>query len=265
MLSWLNFNQEIKYIMKKLIISFCFFTASAVFASSSTYAGSDADYAKTVKADGGVLYSLAKSSKSVMHIFDAMPKIRIYKYTGTAATKYFGKGDRGNDKSPHGRVIYPQHVTNQDYYMLAYTLPTANEASMLVQIDDYDLMDVGAKKQFADTVAEMKKMGVNAEMPAYEPAKPALLAAHHDMFAVAQNSKSLHELKVSERFADVSEAYVAHQTDISYFTGLIKNRYLIKIQLSGVNSLKTTSDVEEYISEYMSNLSLKGLSPTVGK
>ena len=111
-----------KNIMKKLITSFCVFAASAVFANTSATAGSDADYAKTVKADGGVLYSLAKSSKSVMHIFDAMPKIRIYKYTGTAATKYFGKGDRGNDKSPHGRVIYPQYVTNQDCYTLAYTL-----------------------------------------------------------------------------------------------------------------------------------------------
>ena len=70
-----------KNIMKKLITSFCVFAASAVLVNTSATAGSDADYAKTVKADGGVLYSLAKSSKSVMHIFDAMPKIRIYKYT----------------------------------------------------------------------------------------------------------------------------------------------------------------------------------------
>ena len=57
-----------KNIMKKLITSFCVFAASAVIANTGAYAGSDADYAKTVKADGGVLYSLAKSSKSVMHI-----------------------------------------------------------------------------------------------------------------------------------------------------------------------------------------------------
>ena len=105
--------------MKKPITSLCVLLVSTVFTLTSAYASDDADYAKTVTGDNGVRYSLTKSAKSVMHIFDAMPKMRIYKYTGTEATKYFGKGDRGNDISPHGQVIYPQYVTNQDNYMLA--------------------------------------------------------------------------------------------------------------------------------------------------
>ena len=163
--------------------------------------------------------------------------MRIYKYTGNEATKYFGKGDRGNDKSPHGRVICPQYVTNQDNYMLAYNLPTANEASMLVTLYDWDMADLDAKKQHGELVAEFKKM--NISVPLFDGgSKAKILASHHEMFKVALASKSLNELKVSTRFADIDEAYVAYRADESYFTGVIKMRYSIMIKINGVTTLK---------------------------
>ena len=252
--------RKAKAITKKLSANLYFLLATTFF--TCAFADDDANYAKTVTGDGGVRYSLAKNAKSMMHVFDAMPKMRIYKYTGTEATKYFGKGDRGNDKTPHGRVIYPQHVSSQDNYALEYNLPTANESSMLVTLYDWDLADVDAKKQHGELVAEFKKM--NIPVPPFEGgSKAKMLASHHEMFTVALASKSLDEFKVSTRFADIDEAYVAYRADESYFTGVIKKRYSIMIKINGVYTLKSTDDVEEYIASYVSKLSLKGLSPPI--
>jgi hypothetical protein len=246
---------------KKLLAVF----VTLVVMLTNAYAGSDSDYAKTVTGEGGVLYSLTKTSKSMMHVFDAMPKIRLYKYSGTAATKYFGKGDRGNDKSPHGRTFFPSVITNHQYYEMEYNMPTANEKNMSVIITDLDRADEGTKIEYDALVAEFKKLGLPSPPP-YEKPKAVMLAVHRELFeGVAKNSKDAQKLRVSTRFSDIDEAYVAGYDTNRYYEGMVKNRYLIKINLSDVDTLNSTDAVEAYIDDYVSKLGLKGLPPSLDK
>jgi hypothetical protein len=233
----------------------------AMFTVASAYAGSNADYTKTVTGQGGALFSLSKGDAAALEAsFDAVPKIYLYKYTGSKLKDIYKLGlDRGNEKSPHGRIIFPTVISNQDYHLFELNLPSANEGVMQVGIDDLDLMEIGLKKQFADMEIEFKKMGI--AMPATPPPgsqKAQALSIHRQMYGVAMQSKRL-DFRISKKFAAIDDAYVEFKPEESFFTGTVHGRYLFKIKLIGIQGLGSCDDVEKYIDNYVSQISFSGM------
>lgn len=233
----------------------------AMLMLSNAYAGTNADYTQTVTGQGGALFSLSKGDPAVLiNTFDAMPKVYLYKYTGNQLKNIFKLGlDRGNDKSPHGRIIFPSHSSNQDYHELEVSLPSGNEGVMKVSVDDLDLIEVGLKKQYAELAIEFKKMGI-AQPATLSPSsqKPKMLAMHQQMVGVAKLSKDIN-FRTSTKFTAIDSAYVAFKPEGSYFTGTVHGRYILKISLDGIDGLASCEDVETYIENYVAQFNFSGL------
>lgn len=233
----------------------------AMLMVNNVYANANANYTKTVTGQGGALFSLSKGDPAVLiNTFDAMPKVYLYKYTGNQLKNIFKLGlDRGNDKSPHGRIIFPSHVSNQDYHELEVSLPSGNEGVMKVSVDDLDMIEVGLKKQYAELAIEFKKMGIAMpETPSPASQKTQMLAIHQQMVDVAKLSKDIN-FRVSSKFTAIDNAYVAFKPEGSYFTGTVHGRYLLKISLDGIAGLASCNDVETYIDNYMAQFNFSGL------
>jgi hypothetical protein len=240
----------------------------AMLTLSSAYAGTDADYTKTVTGQGGALFSLSKGdAAALVSVFDAIPKIYLYKYTGSQMKDIYKLAvDRGNDKSPHGRIIFPPHSSNQDYHVLEVDLPSGNEGSMKVNVDDLDMAEIGLKKQFAALEIEFKKMGiVMPAAPAPESQKAQRLAMHREMYGVAKQSKNIN-FRTSTKFTAIDDAYVAFKPEGgSYYTGTVHGRYVLTISLNGIAGLASCDDVEAYIDNYMAQFSFSGMPSSKDK
>jgi hypothetical protein len=224
------------FLLYSLLLNYNFASAAA------------SDYAKSVVGQGGAVFALSNSSKSVMHVFDAMPKMALYKYTGSEYKDIYKIGlNRGNDKARHGTVVYPQHTTNRDHFTLFYPLKTAQDGgTMLVEIEDMDLAGVGYKT--------------------------AVISTQDVVFNIAErlNQDFNLEHQVGMRpvtsFKGIDKAYIEFKpNEKSHFKGVMKNRYLVTITLSGVNALANCSDVEAYIADYVTQIGVEGLPPSLDK
>ena len=176
--------------------------------SDCTFASAAAsDYAKSVVGQGGAVFALSNSSKSVMHVFDAMPKMALYKYTGSEYKDIYKiELKRGNDEARHRTVVYLQHTTNRDHFTLFYPLKTAQDGgTMLVEIEDMDLAGVGYKTAVISTqdvvfnIAERWNQDFNLEHQA--------------------------EMRPVTRFKGIDKAYIEFKpNEKSHFKGVMKNR-----------------------------------------
>lgn len=150
-------------------------------------------------------------------------------------------------------------MSNQDYHVLEVALPSANDGYMKVSVDDLDMIEIGLKKQYAELAIEFKKMGIAMpETPSPSSQKPQMLALHQQMYSVAQLSKDIN-FRTSTKFAAIDEAYLAFKPEGSYFTGSVKNRYILKISLDGIAGLASCDDVETYIENYMAQFNFTGM------
>jgi hypothetical protein len=190
----------------------------------------DHDYVKNVKGDEGLIYSLSLSSKPVEHLFDALPKLRVYQYTGTKAA-HVGKAFK--------RVVYPDIFSTQDNFKLQYNLPTANDGEMLVEIMDLSLSPSGAKAIWLSTFEQMYAAANAANADFIESEGAGLRVSHA---------------------TKLKHAYLSfRKNDKSQFVALHNNRYLITLTLTNVSGLTSCTNVESYVQPYVQNVNTNPL------
>lgn len=237
---------------------------SLLFSITSFAQSTDADYAKTVKGEGIIRHSLAKTSKKVVHLFDALPKITTYQYTGT---QY--QFTRAQQVAL--RVFYPPYWSSSDEWELKVPVPTdTDKSSMTVSINDLGLMQVtylrNLKRVEAENDAMMKKLGLPKVPIAYTDTKLQYLTNHKMLFDVAKavNSDYIPAEKAGMRpvkFANIEDGFIKYSDyDGGYFTGIIQNRYVIVIELKSVSKLHNCTDVEHYLAKYMADLNFAPLT-----
>ncbi|MEO8254046.1 MAG: hypothetical protein ABI554_06620 [Flavobacterium sp.] len=244
--------------MKKIILLFLLFSRISVIAQDS-----DANYAKTVQGEGIKRHSLAKTSKTVVHLFDAFPKITTYQYKGT---KYAFTAAQQLQK----RVFYPPHWSNHDQWQLTVPVPTYNdEGSMIVSFNDLDLMQAfylkNLKKAQKENDEMMKKMSLPIVPITIIDNKKVFLESHKMFYANAQkvNSNYIAQEKggiIPVKFPNIVDGFIRYSDyDGASFQGIVQNRYIINIELKEVKSIHNCTDAEQYLKNYISKINFSTL------
>lgn len=246
--------------MKKLLfLKFLFLT---LFLNAQTNEVSC--YKKFTEPDGSH-HCLAIASKAVSYIFDAMPKIWLYKYTGTE----FGKKEYSDLlKSDKLFVHYPTFINSSQEYEIEVNISTENDRYMIVSILDLNAADEHSSRGIvkiqkeSDDLAD--KLGYAKTKLEFTPSKPKFLDIHNTMYnvAVATNLNYSIDEKRGIRpfeFLNFEKGYVSFDgTDHSgFYTAILKERYIITIKLKDVITLKDCKSVEDYITDYLLKLSIE--------
>ena len=102
--------------------------------------------------------------------------------------------------------------------------------------------------------------------------KAKMLESHRNMFAVAQRTNMDYIEKekggvMPVSFPDITDSYITYSDydgnynggNSAYFTGIIKNRYMIKIKLTDIQKIQKCSDAKNFITQYLSLLNYAAL------
>ena len=257
--------------MKKLIASLILLFSFSAFAEWS-----DKSYFKVTRDPQGVPHGLSFESKAVVHAFDALPKIRTYQYSGTKYSNLAaGKGDgAGYEPSMH----YPPHWTSSDKSTVWVEIHADNDLGLMkVELTDLDVMqqlylnDMAKLAIESDALMAQLKLPKVA-MPPLEDMKAKMLESHRNMFAVAQRTNMDYIEKekggvMPVSFPDITDSYITYSDydgnynggNSAYFTGIIKNRYMIKIKLTDIKKIQKCSDAKNFITQYLSLLNYAAL------
>lgn len=248
--------------MKKLLI------LSMLFFSCITNAQTSPPTCKKTFAEpNGILHCLLISSGTVSHVFDAMPKVWLYKYTGSR----FLKNEYSELMKENKLVVhYPTYVNSSQEFQIEVLIPTGDEQYMTVALMDLNAADeYGARKikelqKESDALAD--RLGYPKTKIKFEENKPAFLNAHDTLYkvALAVNQNYIESEKRGLRpfeFPNFQKGYVSFdESDHSgYYAATIKGRYMISIKLRGIKTLKDCQSVENYVSDYLTKLDAANL------
>ncbi|TDL99557.1 MAG: hypothetical protein C4K58_06595 [Flavobacteriaceae bacterium] len=250
--------QKMKKILS-LYFVFFFFVLSAQSHDSQCW--------KMTKS-GATEHCLSFRSKEVVHMFDALPKYRLYQYSGSK----FGS-DSEIKEMGNNRFFYPTYQNTREEYEIEVYIPTYNDKYMVVTLLDLDAMDQKNQREMQKLQNESnelaQKMGYPKTELKFTPTKPLLLNNHNTMYNVAfvtnlnYNSDEKGGLRPFE-FPNFQKGYVgfSEHDHSGYYTAIIKNRYIIKIKLTEIHTLKDCSSVENYLTEYLSKFNFLVLPPS---
>lgn len=228
----------------------------------------NSSYWKTYTEPNGIQHSLSVASKNVVHLFDAMPKYWLYKYSGSENLK---KEYADLLKAKNLIVHYPTFINSHQEFAIEVLIHTDKDKYMTVELTDLNVADKFAQREIkkiqieSDALAD--KLGYAKTKIEFTPSKPTIINNHNTMYnvAVATNLNYSIDEKRGIRPYEVQnfqKGYVSFdESDHSgFYTSLIKDRYLVTIKLNDVKTLKDCKSVEDYILEYLSKFNLEILS-----
>lgn len=208
-------------------------------------------------------YCLQIGSETAIHLFNLLPKIKDYKYTGDAE---YNNPTNGNT------IFYPTYQnTGQKYELKQYIKTDKDKAEMVVTIADLDLADILGKKEFNQSMQTMKKQLSDQGMSIPEEMEKMTFTGNRaqqiETFKAMYNTgKQLNAdylpnegagfMPITlDHFENASVAYKDFEKAAS-FSATYADRYLFFIEIKNVDKYKSCSTVMAYLSEYLSQVNL---------
>ncbi|MFI8380262.1 hypothetical protein [Leeuwenhoekiella sp. NPDC079379] len=215
-------------------------------------------------------HCLQSGSDAAIHLFDVLPKIRDYKYTGDA---------NYNNPNNSNTIFYPSYQnTAQKYELKQYIKVDQGNSEMIVTITDLDLADIKGKQEFTESIEGMKKrfkergIEIPAEMEnvSYTANRLQLINSFKTMFNVAKqlNTDYLPAEGVGMMTVNLDNfenAYVVYK-DLekeANFSASYADRYLFTIQIKNVNKYNSCNTLMAYLSPYLAEVALGSLDRNI--
>jgi hypothetical protein len=252
--------------MKKIFLVLSMLYSSILFAQADNL---DAMCSKIVK-DAKYNYCLQAGSKTAIHLFDVLPKIRDYAYTGDATY---------NAPTNSNTIFYPTYQNSgQAYELKQYIKADKDHGEMIVTIIDLDLADVLGKEklnEFKETMrkqyaAQGRDLSEAIEKMPYESNRVKQIEFIKTQYNVAKKLNSDYIPSEGVGMMPITldnfeNAYVLYR-DIeksASFTASYADRYLFFITVKNVDKYKSCSTAMTYLSSYLSGVKLGLLDPNI--
>ncbi|WP_428025692.1 hypothetical protein [Arcobacter sp.] len=252
--------------MKKIFLVLSMVYSCSLFAQSDNLAGM---CSKIVK-DAKYKYCLQIGSKTVIHLFDVLPKMRDYGYTGDAAY---------NAPSNSHTIFYPTYQNSrQEYELTQYLKANKKSGEMIVTITDLDLADIIGKEKINESKVTMQKqfatLGIKIskeiEEIIYEPNRIKRIESIKMQYNAAKKINA--DYIPSEGMGMISitldnfENAFIHYSDfdkVATFSASYANKYLFSITVKHVDKYKSCSTVMAYLLPYLSEVKLDSLDRNI--
>lgn len=252
--------------MKKLLLIFTLLYAFCLDAQTENLDGLCSIIVKDAKYN----YCLQIGSGTAIHLFDLLPKIKDYGYTGDAAY---------NDPSNGKSIFYPTYQnTGQKYELKQYIKTYKGNAEMVVTFTDLDLADILGKEEFSQSMQNMKKQFTDLGMAVPEEIDKIAFTGHRVqqieafkiMYAAAKQlnadyipSEGAGMMPITlDNYENAFVSYKDFEKTAS-FSATYADKYLFTIEIKGVDKYNSCSTVMTYLLPYLSQIKLGLLDPNI--
>ena len=245
--------------MKKIFLVLSMLYSCSLFGQSDNLEGMCSKITKDAKYN----YCLQKGSKTAVHLFDVLPKIRDYNYTGDAAY---------NAPSNSNTIFYPTYQNSgQEYELTQYIKADKNPGEMIVTITDLDLADVIGKEklnEFKETMrkqysAQGRELSEAIEKMSYESNRVKRMEFIKTQYNVAKKINLDYIPNEGAGMMPITldnfeNAYI-HYSDfdkVATFSASYADKYIFSISVKYVDKYKSCSTAMAYLSSYLSGVKL---------
>ena len=252
--------------MKKIFLTLSMVYLCSLFAQADKLDGMCSKIIKDAKYN----YCLQTGSRTAIHLFDVLPKIRDYAYTSDAL--YIAPSN-GNT------IFYPSYQnTEQAYELKQYIKTDKDYGEMIVTILDLDLADVLGKEKLNEFKETMRKkyavQGRNLseaiEKMSYDSNREKRLDFIKIQYDVAKKlnldyipSEKAGMMPIA--LDNFENAYI-HYQDVektANFTASYANKYLFFITVKNVDKYDSCSTAMAYLSSYLSGVKIGSLDRNI--
>jgi hypothetical protein len=253
-------------IMTKIFLGLIMVYSCSLFAQSDNLDGMCSKIVKDAKYN----YCLQIGSKTAIHLFDALPKMKDYRYLGDAAY---------NAPSNSNTIFYPTYQNSgQEYELTQYIKTDKKPGEMIVTITDLDLADIVSKEKMNESMVTMQKqftkLGIKLpkelEKTTYESNRIKRIEFIKTQYDIAKKlnvdympSQNMGMMPIT--FGDFENAFI-HYSDfdkVATFSASYADKYHFSITVKYVDKYKSCSTAMAYLLPYLSGVKLASLDRNI--
>jgi hypothetical protein len=252
--------------MKKLVFLVCLVFSLSLSAQSGNL---DGICSKIVK-DSKYNYCLQIGSETAIHLFDVLPKIRDYKYTGDTAY---------NNSTNGSTIFYPTYQnTGQKYELKQYIKTDKGNAEMVVTLTDLDLADILKKAELEQTMLQMQKQltatGIDIPEEIKNPSYKSNRLQQIEYIKLMHNAAVVTNIDYSAiehsgimavNLNGFENAFINY-SDVEKRAGFMASygdRYTFSIEIKYADHYTSCSTALKYLSDYLSQVQLTSLETAI--
>lgn len=252
--------------MKKIFLVLSMVYSCSLFAQSDKLDGMCSKIVKDAKYN----YCLQVGSKTAIHLFDVLPKMRDYNYTGDAAY---------NAPLNSNTIFYPTYQNSgQEYELTQYIKTDKKSGEMIVTLTDLDLADIIGKEKINESKVNMKKqftkLGIKLskelEETTYESNRIKRIEFIKTQYDVAKKINTGYIANEGSGIMPVSldgfENAFIHYSDfdkVATFSASYADKYHFSISIKYVDKYKSCSTAMAYLLPYLSQVKLNLLDRNI--